>query len=566
MADPQGIVYFNGMEALLQGSFTLAHGIAPSLCTITIPPQKGKIFEGGKLTISYNGKKIEFPDCKIDEVNFTREGDGFETWTMNILDRRWKWQFGGQISGSYNTLRGGAIIPSTKKHVRDLARLCLTAMGEKNSDASKLPNDVFPEVDWDYELPAEALAKLCDGIGYRVVLKASNNQVQICKLNEGAKLPESIPYLQNSISPNPPERPDELVLVGARTLYQIDVALEPVGLDVDGQVKPLLALSYAGIIPDIEQFDQGMCESITDPKIRELAKRSLFRWYRIFGPLTIPGTGAVIRDMERLLPLTQQQVETEQGADGQPRPKEPVVYGLWYSGEAGERNTFAGPGFPSKDLTVNPEAIYERGWTLDTELGIVKLADPLYRFVDTGKFKPQGEGLPKIPIYKHPPATLILRVAAGVRDADTRAFDRYEVVRKSKEKKFGTEPEYIRHDDLRVTYFIDHARGGRLTTNTKDFTNAANKRLDEYEKKFTTDAAQAATYVGFHNIDLDGAIQQITWSVNASGATTRVSRNQEELIVAPSNDEKRLAQKLKDIAKAAGGPRAARERLLGGGA
>jgi hypothetical protein len=69
--------------------------------------------------------------------------------------------------------------------------------------------------------------------------------------------------------------------------------------------------------------------------------------------------------------------------------------------------------------------------------------------------------------------------------------------------------------------------------------NAADGTVDEV-RKYLMDYAvaifksltappdsQTATYVGIREIELDGAIQSVGWSIDGSGARTTVSRNQD---------------------------------------
>src|SRR5262245_7936917 len=138
----QGIVTYAGIRALPFLAFqgTLTHGTSPNLFTIQIPPQNGKLIEGGSLVISYGGTSITLRDCKVDSFDVERNSDSLEVWTINILDRRWKWRMGA-ISGCYNVRRGATILPSTLKSVRLLCSLCLEAMGESRPDVSAVPND-----------------------------------------------------------------------------------------------------------------------------------------------------------------------------------------------------------------------------------------------------------------------------------------------------------------------------------------------------------------------------------------------------------------------------------------
>jgi hypothetical protein len=58
------------------------------------------------------------------------------------------------------------------------------------------------------------------------------------------------------------------------------------------------------------------------------------------------------------------------------------------------------------------------------------------------------------------------------------------------------------------------------------------------------------SYAGFRPINLDGAIQQVTWALDESGfARTRASRNREELLYVPSYKERRAMEKVREALK-----------------
>jgi hypothetical protein len=85
--------------------------------------------------------------------------------------------------------------------------------------------------------------------------------------------------------------------------------------------------------------------------------------------------------------------------------------------------------------------------------------------------------------------------------------------------------------------------------------------LDDLAKEFATCAAQKyeqpeaqdGTYAGLRDdIELDGAIQQITYSVGPAGATTRASRNSETHPYHPPYNAKRWKEKLSALAKRIG--------------
>ncbi len=158
-----------GVGQIVSLSATISHGISPSVFTLVIAPQDD--FEGaaGDLVLFDGQATIRLVDCKVDRHTFEYNAAG-QIWRLQLLDRRWKWRWGA-ISGFYNARNDDNTIkqlPGNEQTPQQLARLCLAAMGETNFDVSQLPNDARPTVEWDFDLPAETLASLCDQLACRV--------------------------------------------------------------------------------------------------------------------------------------------------------------------------------------------------------------------------------------------------------------------------------------------------------------------------------------------------------------------------------------------------------------
>lgn len=545
---PQGIVTFAGIQGLpfLDFNFTLTHGRSPNVFSIQIPPQPGgRLIQGGSVVITYGGQRVEFRSCKVDTVDAVRTNEGFEVWTLNILDRRWKWAF-GEISGYYNVRRGGGIVDQTRKSARELCLLCLDAMGEQRPDVSAIPNDQFPEVEWDYANPSEALARLCDEVGCRIVL-GLDDRVRLNKAGVGRPLPRGGTALEDALTLNPPERPDELRFVGDRTLRQADFKLEAVAEDTDGSIKLLSDVSYAprdrGIHRDgnkwaLADLDAFEC---VEEKHRERAKQNAYRKYRIVVPIRVPAPDGNIRvaDINELLPIENDLLETEV-VHGEERRKPAVVWGVYAMHDAGvlNSNEVRDPDRPDRftgDLERHPDSIYHRGFKIDARLGIVEFSEPVFMW-ETARRRFDGESIDESYMM---PAEIHLRVAFGIRQKDTSAWTHFEIARRSPQRRFGTKPEYVKVPDVPLTYRWD-ARRGRWIDNLREYRDAAKTYLDEHERRYETDTPQGMTWPGIVAVQPDGAIQQVTWSITERGTTTRATRNLEEILVGKSYKERRL--------------------------
>lgn len=550
MAPPQGLVTFAGIRSLpfMAANVVLTHGVGPNLSTIQIPPQPGRLIEGGSLELTYGGQRITLHDCKVDSVDMEKTSGGLEVWTLNILDRRWKWRM-GEISGFYNVRRGNSIVPHTIRSARQLAALCLDAMGETRYSVAGVPAGQYPEVEWDYENPAQALGKLCDAIGCRVILKL-NNTVAVVKAGEGARLPRGGNALRDAATVDPPERPDSLRFVGERILWQWDLILEAVAEEPDGRIVPLNSVSYAPprrLWAGANKWalvDLTYMESVA-PAFRELAKRNVFRKYRVRAGFTVPGFGRAVTAarLDDILPLESRQLEKEL-VTGEERRKDAAVWGVFALQDSGSNNNSSGRAFTA-DLIRNPEAIYQRGFRLDTETGIVEFNEPIYRAVEnrtrigtlTDDVAPTT-----MTNYYYAPADLRLRTAFGIRDPGTSQWNHATIERRSPAMRFGTKPEYVKRSDVPL-HIIYNPRRGIWVNNAAEYQQAGNSYLDEHERRYELDVPQGMTYPGLERIDLDGAVQQVRWQINENGTATDASRNREEPLLAPNYAERRLYQR-----------------------
>lgn len=557
-----GVMSFPGINQIISGSYSLVHGISPGVAQLIIAPQLNFIGTGGDFIIAFDGVRIVLPDSRLDKHSFRRTLSGL-TWRLDIFDRRWKWRF-PTISGSYN-LRddGNNLIKDSEKTPQELAKLLLEAMGEKNFEVKNLPNITRPEVEWDFSNAASALASLCDLLGCRVVMHI-NSTVTLERTGIGKPLPlGNLSIADNSGSIDPPERPGKLKVVGGLTRFQVDFNLFPVGLDTDGTIKPIEELSYKPKSRNIglATFSEGwpgidphnpFDEDFEDTLEAELAKMTVYRWYRIiledhlFTRFVQPGKNALFElrtsevfpgqfnekfnsgpwegELERLdqiLPIEKVEIDTR-NEFGIEVPKLAEVWGVWADGEMGEDTNVTDVLVPF-DFTLGTDAFYKKAFTIDAKRGIVKFDEPLYSFVtdpNTGD---------KIPAEAH----LALKIAVRFRDAKTRAFQRFEL-----ERKIGpddTKAQIIKLPEIvlqRKTFFGDMDEFKtiiNITDNKEDADKEANFHLDTTQKTLNEiKTPQSIGYNGIVAIDLDGAIQQVSWSVGSSGATTRASFNEEQ--------------------------------------
>lgn len=605
MSAPAGLFDFPGINTIIGGTFTLSHGISPSIATIEIPPATNFAVPMGTLTISYGtGVRFSFPDCKLDMASLSTSESG-RVWTVRLKDRRWKWEY-GKISGVYNQrtpdgefdtfpvlppkdLTAAILKAKGDKTPQELATLLLDAMGETNYDISQLPNTTRPAVNWVDANPAEELTRLCEPLGCHVVL-GTDNRVRICLLGSGQSL-STTRIMSGGYGFDPPEMPDSLEFVAGQTVYQARLLLEAIGLDLDGIYKPLKDLSYN---PFGEGETYGWCgqnpETLqaligTDTlsaRTRNLALSTVFHDYRITDVSTqdmhVPNYGT-LTSIKQVLPLGDTLIDLQEftltappvvGSE-LPQPAGAIVTGVFYRGNE-DPKTFVNSTIGTK---------YTGGFSIDRERGIVHFNDPTFLIALlstdlTTSLATTPQTIVKSGSFAAFPAKLVLECTFSIHHPDTRAAERYSQTKRLTNNKYGTQAKIIKREDERlevrcryqsqtnssfsitnITSLIDaiapltpDVRLPSVTNELGSGLNSASKGLKD-RAKYYLDAAAAmyqpkqsltASYPTLVNIQPDGRIHQVTWKVSESGATTEASENSEFDMSVPSYGERRAAE------------------------
>jgi hypothetical protein len=560
---PQGYFWWPGIETFLHGSFSFTHGITPSLCQIYIAPQLVWPAMTGNLEVNYlpGGSSCTFTDCILDFISIEREAEGRQVWGLHVLDRRWKWKDCGAISGNYNIRNQAAdgdseVFTPSLRPLDQLMRLCLIAMGEDTYgfDLSQVTEQTYPEVEWDYENPAAALLDLCDRFGYRVILTLQN-RVLIAKANQGNYLPP-VQFMSGATTLDPPNTPSAIIAVAGRSVIQFDFALVPMAMELDNTIVPLNLVSYT------PQTAHGWGDAdlpdfaiVKDPIAREYAKKSVFKYYQVGTPFDMPGISPTdpandsIDDLMRILPLLDVQLVKAppvlQPADAntqspQYQPAQPLpawVYGIWstLTDESPNRTIDSSISKPDPRL-----GWYRYEFQIDGDQGLVIFDEYTFSFADD----PPADGQAQGPQYLTP-ATLYLRTSCNLRDPETYGWLRVELQRTDLPTgQLQTKPMYVKTDDVAAKFIYTFSGYGVPTgvqsPNQIDVFQQATYMINAARAKLVMDTPQSYEYAGFAFIDLDGAIQQITWNVGDDGkATTQANRCKEDLVNTQSYAEKK---------------------------
>lgn len=536
----QGLASFPGLPDISAASITFSTGITPSVATVQLPPIAGLRAQAGDLIFSFSGDEVRFKDCVIDQPSL-RIAEGGQLWTLRILDRRWKWQF-GKIEGRYNVRKAsGEIEKDTEKTPQELAKLLLEAMNEAGFRVNRMPNEARPFKVWRSANPAQELANLCDELNCRPVL-GLDDKVEIWPLNQGRKLPENGLEMNAGFGLDTKQIPDSIEVNCGETKIQSKLTLEAVGIETDGKIKKVGDLSYkpddgwanqspyhfAGVNAEYQQDGKQL-------KARDLALQSVWRMYRVkeqaSGGLAIPGSKEQIKSVDQYFPLDNVLNETEKGDDNVERDKPAFVEGVFDSGD---------PGPVEEDANLNTAAgtIYPGDFSIDTERGLVLFSEPVFKLnADSA----------------HADAELYLTTSYGVIDPDTRNRNRFNV-----EKKLGgkndTGPMILNHPEIQLKVIVRYDANNNVNqvlTNRRKVEQEAEHYLDAAEKALRPEPSTDIQYAGIVPISPDGAIQQVSFKVGRGPAVTRASRNIEFDLNVPSYKERRRREKVAELAREA---------------
>jgi hypothetical protein len=174
---------------------------------------------------------------------------------------------------------------------------------------------------------------------------------------------------------------------------------------------------------------------------------------------------------------------------------------------------------------------WTKGFSIDRERRVVLFPEPVYKNLATSR------------VVKAP-ADLRLQTLITVCSDETRAAARYV-----RQRDLGTGVATpARHEQVPDIFrvVVEKYRDAYLPDGSDDnkaqLDAACDDRLDAMMREYQLATPRTLKYPGLWPISLDGAIQQVTWEVGPSGATTIASRNDESIPFVPSYREVRRRQ------------------------
>lgn len=566
MAVPQGRLIFAGYDA------DAGFQVSRTASTVADPIQ-AKFILGvdlpryGNIQISYGNSFITLANCRVVRQTITQGSNGRYK-DVQFEDRRWAWRF-KNIYGQYNTYIRG--VKTNAKNVRQLATLCLNAMGEIGVDVSVLPDDVFPLAEFGGQLASEQLETLIQPFGVIVSL-GMNDRVYLRKIGGGRTPPNDERIMDFTTAYEPPVIPETLRVEGAPIMFQRDLPLEAVGYEIDTfEVRPLKRLSYCPLVNGEKTFAYCSYDfrQLADPKKIELAQSCIWKLYRVQGtrnnPLRIPTpTGSRLSrdtwqvqllnavDVERIIPLSSNQLSLWSKFGGIV-PAE--IIGFFHDLRPSQLNNVNpvlddGPsplfnadlfsGQQGDEFRKNkPEYIYHGSFEINEEEGLVTFGVPCYSIKRTGNV---------VAPDKFQPAKILLRTSFIVRDPTTKEPIRqfYDYKPNSRYVSRGL-THTIRVDDLEYECGVADSRGLNQTVASKFEYQARKYALKEIAKYDLGESVSVPAKGFLFDYYPDGSINSIRLERSDAGeCTTTVDWQSENPIERLTYDEK--VRKLQELA------------------
>jgi hypothetical protein len=298
--------------------------------------------------------------------------------------------------------------------------------------------------------------------------------------------------------------------------------------------------------------------------LRNLAQSSVGKLYRIKTPVRVPNGDTQgdrqITILQQILPLEQEQVNAwiiNYEQENIPA----AIFGVFFDwiGDANnsqptlQQAPVLSPGFlPPATRTI----FYRKPFQIDATHGLVSFSEPVYMNVHPLA----ADGLQEPPKCVAGAAQLVLRTACQVRDSKTLAIDRYTRSYDTGANS-GTKARYILREEIALNIIPKYDSTGYSTiykstdpqdpraftgvvSNLTEVNAACDLFIQAALKEYQSTEAQQLSYLGLReDIELDGAIMHLSYTVGAGGCFTHAARNTEMLNRVLSYREMRRIQR-----------------------
>lgn len=484
-----------GTYALASVDFNLVHGVSPGSGTITfqgvpeiLPPGKATLYMTDG-TDSVTLQNIYMVNPRIES---STEGGAFLTST--IYDRRYCWKW-GYVTGTYNK-QGVDGVPEEQYTLTQLMELCFAQLGESNYTFVNIPI-AYPEVNWEYENPGNALQSLLDKYGLTIGIDPTDNSgaFVVAPYNYARTVPLGAVMSTTEVS-SKNILPAYVRLVGDRKILQETfVELVPVGEDTDGTIKNIDDLSYApvGAGEGGEAYSYELWgkeaiaafSNISNPRQRELAEKCVFKWFSIDWS---------VYEKDEVLPLLNEisEIITVEGVEKHGKPY-----------ITGNKTVWDGTEFKK----IADQKI-DSGYTIDKKLGIVKFTK-----IEHENLNSDG---PTAGNFLIPDIDLVAAYESKLNTVDDFIWWRVAIIG-------GTELEAVHIEDSLTSYYIDG-----VLQNETELNAYANEMLSRLEYLYTQDVPILVKYPGVWSYGAWGEILSVKYSASTdNGAETEIQRGLE---------------------------------------
>lgn len=564
-------VSFPGIGAYESAEFEDITGVQPGRGTIKIDLQYGLPDQNGNVVFGYNANSITIFNCQIVDIDYD-VGAGGIVMTMHFEDERWAWK-DARISGRYNfRLPNNWIDPNHLKTPQQLATMCFEALGVSLFDVSQLPDGIPPDVDWQNANPAQELEKLVNDLGCVICPVRSIGGWAVWPKGVGSNLPEGgLPFDNWGQGIDPQPIPDFIRIVSGPIRYQMFLPVGHIGRNPDLSWAKLQKLDYA---PDSTSFYGGFNafdEFSTLSRVRrtlpdgtkisdqELAQQSVFRMLRLEfanqagaqqisdpGSLANPSTvwGIQVPSISGYVAISQiilsdQLVDTYTDFLGQLHRRPSFVQGS-FVGDLVEGNRNYPPGtridkqFAQSGVFMDERASFSLALDqFDTHRSIITTSKTMLFYLSGPD--------------KYVPANMQYCCAINVRDPVTWQPIRNEYLYQI---GAGTNPNFCRvvqKDDIQPwikgTYAPQSSTQFQsfvgYTSNVDQVTAESLYYAQSVAQEYNLIQSQKRTYFGIIPQDLDGSIQQVTYSLGPGGSSTIMSQGTEHSYVTPNAEDRR---------------------------
>ena len=522
-------------------------GTTPSTLTLVAPKDAFGATQGQvtDLTITCEGVTLIWRDVLIVTINESTPQDEYLI-QLTLLDRRWRWK-NSPIDGDYNAPNPDGTLKREKKP-RELASLLFQAMGETGFDVSNLPDDARPRAAWRAAEAASELEQLCSSLGCAVTFNGPQDRASIVKIGEGAAT-YSGPHESRADGQTLPIIPDRVRVKCGTVLFQtLLYAAEAVGIDTDGKIKPIDQLSYkpTATLPkpgggnftgwdtlsdpiDFDDIEATYIRDGTTMYARDLAKQSVFRWYRFTGqvaivggptggppsgtgwaPLTLRNTAFAPSSLDDIGPFLDTRLERDP-ATGNRLPI--FIAGTFADERENGQNTVDRAAWRKLDFRIN------------NETKCVEFSEPVYRYARSTE---GGSGTQDQPPYK--PAEIV--VCLGYSCSKNGVPIRYEkFITADPDRQYGAGDRVEHHDEI-VREVIEYRPDVNFGGSTVDNLAKVEREADHYlnaianEYRAPADSAQITLPLIHNEFETDGKLREIGWSGGSDApARTRLAYN-----------------------------------------